>query len=119
MVRDESALEDDETAAGRGEKERAGGNVLGVAISTRSGTRLGTVTDAIVAVGREPAVAGYEVETAERQRVLLPVAGPVAVSGERVLVPDATAQHSAGDLAGFDTALDHLRSRLQQHPQEG
>ncbi|MFG3660095.1 PRC-barrel domain-containing protein [Streptomyces sp. NPDC047706] len=118
MVRDESALEDDESAAERGDEERAGGNVLGVAISTRSGTRLGTVTDAVVVVGREPAVAGYEVETAEHQRVLLPVAGPVAVSGERVLVPDATAQHSAGDLAGFGTALDNLRSSLQQHPQE-
>ncbi|MBV7697807.1 PRC-barrel domain-containing protein [Streptomyces sp. TRM70350] len=118
MVRDESALEEDDTAARAGEKEPGGSNVLGAAIMTRGGTRLGTVTDAVVETGRTPAVAGYEVETAEHRRVLLPVAGPVTVSGERVLVPDATAQHSAGDLGGFGAAAESLRNRLRHEPQE-
>ncbi|MFE9646730.1 PRC-barrel domain-containing protein [Streptomyces sp. NPDC006365] len=119
MVRDENALEEDDSAAGPGVEESAGVNVLGVAVTTRGGAQLGTVTDAVVATGRAPVVAGYEVETAERRRVLLPVAGPVTVSGERVLVPDATAEHSAGDLGGFGTAVKSLRDRLRHDPQEG
>lgn len=118
MVRDENALEEDDTAAGPGEDERAGVDVLGVAITTRSGTQLGTVTDAVVATGRKPAVAGYEVETGEHKRVLLPVAGPVTVSGERILVPDATAQHSAGDLGGLGAAAEGLRNCPPHDPQE-
>ncbi|MEU6180427.1 hypothetical protein [Streptomyces coeruleorubidus] len=69
--------------------------MLGVAITTQGGTRLGVITDAVVETGRTPRVAGYEIETAEHQRIVLPVTGPVTVSSERVLVPDATAQHSA------------------------
>ncbi|MEU8844814.1 PRC-barrel domain-containing protein [Streptomyces sp. NPDC048564] len=118
MVRDEKALEEDDSAAGPGKEERAGVNVLGVAITTHGGAQLGTVTDAVVSTGRTPVVAGYEVETAERRRVLMPVAGPVTVSGERVLVPDATAEHSAGDLGGFGTAVESLRNRLRHDPRE-
>ncbi|KUO19256.1 PRC-barrel domain-containing protein [Streptomyces dysideae] len=118
MVRDESALEKDDRAARFGATEPGGGNVLGVAITTRSGERLGTVTDAVVETGRTPVVAGYEIETDEHRRVLLPVAGPVTVSGERVLVPDATAQYRAGDLSGFGTAAESLRVRLQQDSHE-
>lgn len=118
MVRDESALEEDDTAARSDAKEPGGGNVLGLAVTTRSGARLGNVTDAVVATGRTPVVAGYEIENAEHRRVLLPVAGPVTVSGERVLVPDATAQHSAADLGAFGAATESLRDRLQHAPQE-
>ncbi|KUL35458.1 PRC-barrel domain-containing protein [Streptomyces regalis] len=117
MVRDESALEEDDTAAQPSAKEPAGGNVLGVAIMTRSGARLGTVTDAVVEAGKTPVVAGYEIETPEHRRVLLPVAGPVTVSGERVLVADATAQYRAGDLGGFGTAAESLRIRLKEDSQ--
>ncbi|WP_328769806.1 PRC-barrel domain-containing protein [Streptomyces sp. NBC_00286] len=117
MVRDESAVEEDDKAARSGARKPGGGNVLGVAVTTRGGARLGKVTDAVVEAGRAPVVAGYEIETAEHHRVLLPVVGPVTVSGERVLVPDATAQHSAGDLGGFGAAAEHLRDRLR-HDQE-
>ncbi|MEU0214831.1 PRC-barrel domain-containing protein [Streptomyces sp. NPDC006265] len=119
MVSDENSLEEDDTAARPSGEERAGVNVLGVAITSRNGVQLGIVTDAIVATGRAPVVAGYEVETGERRRVLLPVVGPVTVSDERLLVPDATAQHSAGDLAGFGTAVESLRTRLQHDQREG
>jgi len=119
MVRDENALEEDDSAARSGAKQPGGGNVLGVAVTTRGGTRLGTVTDVVVATGKAPVVAGYEIETAEHRRVLLPVAGPVTISGERVLVPDATAQHRAVDLGGFGAAAASLRSHLRRDPQEG
>ena len=118
MVRDESALEEDDTAARKGTKEQGGGNVLGIEVTTRSGTRLGTITDAVVATGRTPVVAGFKVETAEHRRVLLPVAGPVTVSRERMLVPDTTAEHTAGDLGGFSSAAQTLRNRLRDQPRE-
>jgi sporulation protein YlmC with PRC-barrel domain len=118
MVRDESALEEDDAAAQSGAEKAGGGNVLGVEVTTRGGARLGTVTDAVIETGRAPVVAGYEIETAEHRRVLLPVVGPVTVSGERVLVPDATAQHSAGNLGGFGAAAESLRNRLGRDRQE-
>ncbi|MFR9799545.1 PRC-barrel domain-containing protein [Streptomyces sp. MS06] len=117
MVRDESALED-ESADLSGASQPGSGNVLGLAVTTRGGTRLGTVTDAVVESGRTPVVAGYEVETGEHRRVLLPVAGPVTVSDERVLVPDATAGHSAGDISGFGAAARSLREHLPGESKE-
>ncbi|MBN0042790.1 PRC-barrel domain-containing protein [Streptomyces actuosus] len=118
MVRDASALEDDDTAAQPEADERGGGNVLGIEVTTRSGTTLGTVTDAVVETGRTPVVAGYEIETAEHRRVLLPVAGPVTVSRDRMLVPDAAARYTAGDLEGFGAAAEGLRDRLRHEPEE-
>ncbi|MGC9539044.1 PRC-barrel domain-containing protein [Streptomyces sp. UG1] len=119
MVRDESALEEDDSAARTDVGARGGGNVLGVAVMTRGGTRLGVITDAVVETGRAPRVAGYEIETAEHRRSLLPVTGPVTVSRERVLVPDATAQHSAGDLGGLGAAAEDLRDHLRHDAREG
>ncbi|MBD0841439.1 MULTISPECIES: PRC-barrel domain-containing protein [unclassified Streptomyces] len=119
MVRSESTLEENDTAARSAAKEPGGGKVLGLSVMTRGGTRLGTVTDAVVAMGKAPVVAGYEIETAEHRRILVPVTGPVTVSGERVLVPDATAQCSAGDLGGFGAAVESLRDRLRADRQEG
>ncbi|MCH0543440.1 PRC-barrel domain-containing protein [Streptomyces sp. MUM 203J] len=115
MIRDESALADDDriskdlTASG-------GGNVIGARVMTESGSSLGRIVDVVITGGRKPAVAGYEVETAGRgsHRVLLPVIKPVAVSGEMVLVPDATGEFTAGDLAGFPEAMRGLRRRLER-----
>ncbi|MFR0355076.1 PRC-barrel domain-containing protein [Streptomyces sediminimaris] len=118
MVRDESTLEEDDTAARSDRDEPGGADVLGVALTTRSGTRLGTVVDAVVETGKAPVVAGYEIETAEQRHILLPVAGPVTVSRERMLVPDATAEHSAGDLGGFGAAAEGLRDRLRHEARE-
>ncbi|MFE3850522.1 PRC-barrel domain-containing protein [Streptomyces griseorubiginosus] len=110
MVRDGSALEEDDTAARSQDKKSAGANVLGLVVTTHSGVRMGTVGDAVIATGRTPTVVGYEVETDDHRHVLVPVAEPVAVSGERILVPDASAEHGVGDLGGFGAALDRLRS---------
>ncbi|WP_267243398.1 PRC-barrel domain-containing protein [Streptomyces sp. PR69] len=114
MVRDASALEGDDKAAREQRTERGGANVLGARMMTESGTVLGTVTDAVLAAGTTPRVVGYEIEAADRQRVLAPVVRPVAVSGELVIVPDATAEFSAGDLAGLAAAEAGLRDRLEQ-----
>ncbi|OIK29232.1 PRC-barrel domain-containing protein [Streptomyces malaysiense] len=119
MVRADSALEEDDTAARPGDGDRTGGDVLGVALTTCGGRRLGDITDAVVAMGRAPVVAGYEISTAEQRRVLLPVAGPVTVSDERVLVPDETARYEAADLGTFEEAAENLRGSLRRAPKEG
>ncbi|MCC9711911.1 MULTISPECIES: PRC-barrel domain-containing protein [unclassified Streptomyces] len=114
MIRNEDALaEDDQTS--KDLTAAGGGNVLGARAMTDGGTDLGKIVDVIIETGRTPAVAGYELEAAGRghQRVLLPVVKPVAVSGEMVLVPDATGEFTAGDLAGFPEAARGLRTRLE------
>ncbi len=102
MIRDEDALAGDDqttketTASGGRERPGCPGD-------DRGGTDLGKVVDVIIEAGRKPVVAGYEIEAPGRghHRVLLPVVKPVAASGEMVLVPDATGEFTAGDLAGF------------------
>ncbi|AYV25654.1 PRC-barrel domain protein [Streptomyces sp. ADI95-16] len=115
MIRDESALADDDQAA-KDAKASGAGNVIGAQVMTEGGTGLGEIVDVIIGSGRKPAVAGYEIEPEGqgRHRVLLPVLKPVAISGEMVLVPDATAEFTAGDLAGFPEAVHGLRTRLEQ-----
>ena len=115
MIRDESALADDDEAA-KESKASGGGNVIGSRVMTEGGTDLGKIVDVIIEAGRNPAVAGYEVESAAqgRRHILLPVIKPVAISGEMVLVPDATGEFTAGDLAGFPEAAHGLRTRLEQ-----
>ncbi|WP_240134660.1 PRC-barrel domain-containing protein [Streptomyces sp. MUM 178J] len=114
MIRDAAAMEEDDEAARRDDTAKGGGNVLGAQIMTEGGTALGKVTDAVLATGTTPRVVGYEIETADRRRALVPVIKPVAVSGELVIVPDATADFSAGDLAGLSAAAAGLRDRLDQ-----
>ncbi|WP_236243475.1 PRC-barrel domain-containing protein [Streptomyces sp. CC228A] len=110
MVRDEDTLEEDNRKTRKkASRSGSGVGVLGATMITRDGTLMGTVTDVIIETGRDPVVAGYEVETRERRRVLVPVAGPVAVSGDRIVVPDAAARHRAGDLDGFESAAEALR----------
>jgi sporulation protein YlmC with PRC-barrel domain len=114
MVRDEDSLEEDDAAARLDERERGGGNVIGARMMTESGTRLGVVTDAVIVTGKPPQIIGYEIGTAAHRSLLVPVAGPVVVSGKLVIVPDATADFTAGDLAGMPAAVESLRTRLQQ-----
>ncbi len=115
MIRDENTLADDDEAA-KDAKASGGGNVIGSRVMTEGGTDLGKIIDVIIEAGRNPAVAGYEVESATqgRQHILLPVIEPVAISGEMVIVPDATSEFTAGDLAGFPEAARGLRARLEQ-----
>jgi uncharacterized protein YrrD len=115
MISDDRAIEDDDRAA-RDTASGGGGDVLGARVMTDDGTDLGMITDAVIATGTEPLVVGYEVEstTEARRRVLLPVLRPVSISGEMVVVPGATAEFAAGDLAGFPEAAHGLRTRLDE-----
>lgn len=112
VVRDETA---DDTATAREAKHGpGGGDVLGVRMLTESGTDLGKITDVVVQTGNPPRVVGYQIEATAggHHHVLMPVLRPVAVSGEMVVVPDATAEYAAGDLAGLPAATRGLSERL-------
>ncbi|WP_432139846.1 MULTISPECIES: PRC-barrel domain-containing protein [unclassified Streptomyces] len=115
MIRDENALAEDNQTS-KDLTASGGGNVIGARVMTEGGTDLGKIVDVVISGGRRPAVAGYEIETAAQghHRVLLPVIKPVAVSGEMVLVPDATSEFTAGDLTGFPEAARGLRGRLER-----
>ncbi|MCZ7456265.1 PRC-barrel domain-containing protein [Streptomyces sp. WMMC940] len=116
MIRDETALEDDEEAVREQLDAPGGGNVLGARMLTEEGTSLGTVTDVIIETGRTPKVIGYEVDSAAEagRRVFLPVIRPKSVSGEMIVVPDDCADFTAGDLAGLAAAAEGLRRRSRE-----
>ncbi|MFJ8073766.1 PRC-barrel domain-containing protein [Streptomyces sp. NPDC096176] len=115
MIRDESALEED-AAAVREAAARGGGDVLGARMMTEDGTDLGRITDVVIETGETARVIGYEIDSAaEKGRMLLlPVIRPLPASGEMVVVPRATVEFTAGDLAGLPASVECLRNRLAQ-----
>ena len=100
-------------------RDRKVGDVLADIVLTESGTAIGTVVDVILEVNPgEATVVGYEVEAASGlpnagARVFVPVPATLAVSGERLLVPETVTEFIADDLAGFGAAVDAFRSRLR------
>ncbi|MFE3323962.1 PRC-barrel domain-containing protein [Streptomyces sp. NPDC059176] len=115
MIRDEKAMEDDDTAAQEYTRAPGSGRIIGARMMTEDGTGLGTVTDVIIEVGKSARVIGYEVDSATDtgRTVFLPVIKPKSVSEEMVVVPACTAEFTAGDAAGLPTAADGLRRRLE------
>lgn len=113
MVRDESALSD-----GADVDVPGGGDVIGDRILTESGTDLGEVVEVVVSTGPRADVAGFEVAPAESpgrsgdQHVYIPMPDTLAISGEKIIVPDAAADYVCDDLTGFGGAVDDFRARL-------
>jgi uncharacterized protein YrrD len=94
-------------------------DVIGAAVMTDAGARLGTVEDVIVQVGEGvPRVVGFEVHgpDVERDRraatLLIPVDDTLAVSGETLMVPAAAEEFVRDDLSGFGSAVEEFRRRL-------
>ncbi len=87
-------------------------DVLGVAVMTDDGTRLGTVADVIVEIGETADVIGFEVEGPE-VRLLLPIDDTIAVSGDTLMVPAAARDFVRDDLSGFGSAVADFRARLR------
>jgi uncharacterized protein YrrD len=95
-------------------------DVIGAAVMTDGGTRLGTVEDVIVQVdGGSARVVGFEMHgpQVERDRsaatLLLPVDDTLAVSGETLMVPAAAGEFVRDDLSGFGSAVEEFRRRLE------
>ncbi len=95
----------------------SGGDVLGNRILTDDGTELGEVVEVIITSGRSAEVVGFEVAAAEGVRagdhhVFIPMPDTSAISGERIVVPDAAVEYIRDDLTGFGGAVAEFRERL-------
>ncbi|MER7348222.1 PRC-barrel domain-containing protein [Streptomyces aurantiacus] len=130
MIPDTDAVAD--RAAVASGAEAASGLVRGTEVLTDRGVAVGTVLDVVVVSGRagEPGpggeVVGVRIASNEalghhEREVYLALPGPVAMTGDTVLVPAAGTEHLAPDLV----QLDHLVARLravdmagQRTPQE-
>ncbi len=122
MIADEDALEPaqevfDASASTGG----SGGNVLGSAVLTDTGTDLGTVRDVIVEVSGahegQCDVVGYEIEASQAlghkgTRMMIPLPDTLAASGEHLIVPASARDFVADDLAGFGAAVEAFRAQL-------
>lgn len=108
-----------EVRVGGGGSAAGHGDVLGNDVLTEDGRRIGRVVDVIIEVDRSGDVVGYEVEADEAlrssgERVLLPLPDTLAVSGEKLIVPDTALDFVAEDLAGFGAAVDRFRTQLRE-----
>jgi len=114
MIADAESLGD--RHAFDGEREGAGGVVLGSIVLTRSGRNLGKVTDVILAVNEKATDAvGYEIEPSDAaapRRQFVPLPDTLSVSGEALILPDSALDFIRDDLAGFGAAVEEFRARL-------
>jgi len=98
----------------------AGRDVLGAAVLTDDGERLGEVSDVIVALGPGAQAVGYEVHVAgedAKHARYLPLPEQIAVSGDALIVPHEVGAFIHDDLAGFGAAIEDFRARLhEEHP---
>ena len=98
-------------------------NVLGAAVLTDDGARLGAVSDVIVALGPGALAVGYEVAVDgddTRHARYVPLPEQMAVSGDALIVPHEVDAFIRDDLAGFGAAVEDFRAQLhQEHQQEG
>jgi uncharacterized protein YrrD len=126
MVVDANAL-----AEVPGRATHASRNVLGNAVLTDVGDRLGEVTDLIVEVGvigpgsgssSAGSVVGYQLvgDTAlqgrEGHQLFIPLPYALAVSGQNLIVPSTVAPFIRDDLSGFGGAVSEFRDQLDHPP---
>jgi uncharacterized protein YrrD len=114
MIEDERSclVSPDEAPAAVGTPERSR-NVLGDAVVTDAGVKLGTVRDVVLLVGGDGEALGYELEregTDETWFIPRPV--QLAVSGEALVVPADVERFVRSDLVGFGAALDEFRDEI-------
>ena len=129
MVVDANALAD---VPGR--PSPASRNVLGNAVLTDVGERLGEVTDLIVEVGVVGAgntgstagsVVGYQLigdtglQGREGHSLFIPLPYALAVSGQNLIVPASVEPFIRDDLSGFGGAVDDFRRQLDHPPAAG
>ena len=95
-----------------------GGDVIHNRVLTESGTDVGEVVEAVVATGRAAEVVGFEVEASaemgrnDNHHLFIPLPDTMAISGERVIVPDRALDYIRDDLSGFGGAVEEFRSQL-------
>lgn len=86
-------------------------NVLGDAVVTEAGVRLGVVRDVIVLVGGDGEAVGYELDRDDAKGSwFIPRPVQRAVSGDAVVVPVDIERFVRDDLVGFGAAVDEFRA---------
>ena len=87
-------------------------NVLGNAVVTEKGVRLGVVSDLILELGDSLSVVGYQLRDDDKTEKFIPLPAQLAISGEALVVPAETDEFVHNDLAGFGAAVEDFRDRI-------
>jgi uncharacterized protein YrrD len=117
MVESDDALVDVATAPESVAAATPERNVIGASVLTESGTRVGEVTDVIVALGAGARAVGYEVtggESGDATPRYVPLPEQRAVSGDALIVPDEVDRFVVDDLAGFGASVPAFRAQLHE-----
>jgi uncharacterized protein YrrD len=117
MVASEDALVDAAAAPAPVADAQPERNVIGVSVLTESGTKVGEVTDVIVALGAGARAVGYEVtggDAHDHTSRFIPLPEQRAVSGDSLIVPDEVDRFVVDDLAGFGAAVPEFRAQLHE-----
>jgi len=113
MVTDEDQL----SARGQAPAEVASPDrerdVIGNDVLTESGVSLGRVRDVVVLAGTAGEVVGYQIDLPSGGSGYIPLPTQLAVSGDALVVPEATEQFVRDDLVGLGAAVDEFRARLR------
>lgn len=110
---DDDALTDKSDAPDAMASPATDRNVLKNVVMTEGGTRLGTVTDLVLAVGGRGEIVGYELRRDDtKEPWFIPRPTQVAVSGDTLLVPDTLEQYVSHDLSGFALTVDRYRTEV-------
>lgn len=115
---DAVVVADDSVLAPAPVGDTGGGDVIGNRVVTEGGADLGEVVEVVVAVGGTTGVVGFEVEAApglrphEDHHVFIPLPDTLAISDERIIVPDSAVEFIRDDLSGFGSAVDAFRTKL-------
>lgn len=119
MVESDAALVDAAAAPDPVAHARPDRDVIGATVLTESGTKVGEVTDVIVALGAGARAVGYDVtsaDTHDHTARFIPLPEQRAVSGDSLIVPDEVDRFLVDDLAGFGAAVPEFRSQLHEGP---
>ena len=113
MILDDSCLVAADAAPDAVARPAGERNVLGNAVVTEGGVRLGTVTDLVLELGTSLDVVGYQLKAGDGSADrFIPLPAQLAVSGAALVVPAATEDFVFDDLAGFGAGVDDFRARL-------
>lgn len=112
MIDDETSLILPENSPADLGTPPSGRDVTGNEVLTEAGTSLGKVRDIVILLGSNGEVVGYEIDTAAGGIGYIPRPNQLAVSGNALVVPDATQGFIEDDLVGLSRAVDEFRSKL-------
>ncbi len=112
----EAILERDESLERSSEDAR---DVIHDEVLTDAGRVIGRVVDLVIDLdGSAADVVGYEIETSDGRRALVPIPATFSASGERIVVPAAVERFVTDDLTGFGAAVERFRAEIAAVPDD-